>query len=136
MAPITTHSGVLDPDNPPNGVNLRDASTTNYILVETTRRLSRKDYAELEASNVHALELMHESNVYRCRYQPHDLAAVEKLDFVKQAVIYPQAFVLHWMLKDIDVADPHPDLLTLELPDQDGTYIELLFLCCAYKVIP
>jgi hypothetical protein len=123
MAPITIHGSTIDPEHPPEGSHLQDASDTNYVLVQTTHPLDQKEFTELSSWGAHVLEVIDGNNTYRCRYEPHDLSTLEQLDFVKHALVYHQSFVLHDRLKSVDESNPHSLLRTVRPQDSSGMLI-------------
>ncbi|WP_316527490.1 S8 family serine peptidase [Kitasatospora brasiliensis] len=68
-----------------------DASTSDYILVQTTHVPSGEEKDELARHGVVIHEYISEST-YLCGYRPTDLAVVRGLTFVAWAGVYPNGF--------------------------------------------
>ena len=65
-----------------------DASKTNYILIELKEELKQNQSKTLTDAKV-LIEEFVGNLTYLCRYEPTDLKQLEKLPFVKNAVVYP-----------------------------------------------
>lgn len=68
-----------------------DASTSNYLLVQTTRIPSVQEKEQLAELGVVIHEYVPEST-YLCGYRPADLGAVRALPFVAWADVYLEGF--------------------------------------------
>ena len=68
-----------------------DASTSNYVLIQTTQPLGRAQKEELANMGANVLEYVPE-NTYVCWYEPADLSPIRALPYVAWANIYLQGF--------------------------------------------
>jgi hypothetical protein len=116
MAPITLRGATIDPENAPEGLLPADASATNYILVQPEHALNRQESLQLGALGVQIHRSQDKNHTYLCRYEPEDLAQIERLPFVKHAIIYHPCFVIDGSLKDVDANNP-PAYLKIVRPD-------------------
>lgn len=121
MAPITLRGVTIDPNSPPDDLP-RDASNTNFILVQTTHALSQQESSELSALGVDVQRVQDHHHTYLCRYEPTDLTRIEELPFVKHALPYDTRFVIDEWLKDIDIDNLPSYLKTTRSSDDPGRY--------------
>lgn len=96
MASITINGITLDPKAQEPAVRAfglasRDASKSNFILIQTTSPLTKAQRAELEGKGVEILEYVPETT-YLCRYEPADLETLRALPYVTWANVYLQGF--------------------------------------------
>jgi serine protease AprX len=110
MAKITINGITLDPLAPgpalaAASLAAADASTSNYILIQTRQPLDRTQKEELANLGVYILEYVPE-NTYLCRYAPSDLAPIRALPYVAWANIYMRGFKVAPALTS-DAAAPH-----------------------------
>jgi subtilisin family serine protease len=96
MAKITINGVSVDPmvQGPAlAAANLiaRDASGSNYVLIQTRHPLSKAEKAELAGLGVVVLEYVPE-NTYLCQYQPTNLEAIRTLPYVDWANTYMRGF--------------------------------------------
>lgn len=99
MAAITINGITLDPTT--QGPSLAsakltaaDASTSNYILVQTKWPLKKMERDTLEAEGAKILEYVPE-NTYVCSFKPADLHKIRDLPFVSWANIYMMGFKIN-----------------------------------------
>lgn len=96
MASITINGVTVDPEaqRPQlEAASLQsvDASTSNYIVIQTTGPLTDDEQAQLEQFGVEIQEYAPE-NAYICRYPATDLDSLRALPFVSWANVYLSAF--------------------------------------------
>ena len=96
MASITINGITIDPkaQEPAMrtlGLHSRDASDSNFILIQTKAPLDKSQRAELGSKGVEVLEYVPEST-YLCRYPPADLRVLRALSYVEWANVYLQGF--------------------------------------------
>jgi serine protease AprX len=96
MARITINGVSLDPVAQSEGLRAaslesRDASSSNYVLIQTKGPVSEQQKKQLRDLSV----VIHEyvpDDTYLCGYKPTDLAPVRELPFVVWANVYLQGF--------------------------------------------
>lgn len=103
MSVITINGNSLDPAVQQaalqaHGIYKPDASSSDYILIQTVQHPSTNQKSQLQDLGVQIHEYVSE-NTYLCGFKAADLTPVRRLDFVKWANIYPQLFVLPPRLK-------------------------------------
>ncbi|MEJ7787571.1 MAG: S8 family serine peptidase [Solirubrobacteraceae bacterium] len=96
MARITINGVSLDPiahgrDLRSHSLESADASTSNYILVQTSGPLSKDERTQLTDLGVVIHEYVPE-DTYLCGYEKSDLATIRELPFVTWADVYLQGF--------------------------------------------
>ena len=96
MAKITINGITLDPLAQAPALSAthlvaRDASSSNYILIQTRAPLTAAERRTLEEAGAFVLEHVPEST-YLLRYEPADLDAIRNLPFVEWANVYLQGF--------------------------------------------
>jgi serine protease AprX len=96
MASITINGISIDPLAQPEGfsnanLDAADASTSDYILIQTQQPLSKQQKAELASKKVEILEYVPD-HTYLCHYKPTDLADIRALPFITWANTYMRAF--------------------------------------------
>jgi serine protease AprX len=77
----------------------RDASDTNYILIQCDDRVTVEENAKLNELQV----IIHEyvgNGSYLCYYEPSSLERIEALPFVKHATVYPSEHKIATGLKE------------------------------------
>ena len=94
MALITINGVSLDPIADAQALSLAglesaDASTSDYILIQTTAPLSPEQTDELAQLGVVVQEYVSE-NTYLCSYEGTDLTSIRSLSFVTWANVYLQ----------------------------------------------
>lgn len=100
MARITINGVSIDPQTETrerslSGLDSRDATNTNYILVQTREPLSAAQRDELTARGAQILSREQtdppdDAVTYLCEFAPDDLGSVRALPFVIAALIYPR----------------------------------------------
>lgn len=107
LIPISINGNVLDPNTPSfrgtNGFGVGDSVGSNYILVQTSDHLSKKNKEELKEKEVEIEELVSDKT-YLCRFNPDSLDKVRKLAFVEWASVYGTNFVVDPALKQTSTA--------------------------------
>lgn len=98
MAKITINGITLDPLDQTRSLaaarlELPDASSSDYLLVQTAQPLDKAQKAALAGAGAVVLEYVPD-NTYLCEFQPTDVAAVRALPFVTWAHAYLRAFKL------------------------------------------
>ena len=68
-----------------------DASTTNYVLVQTLGSLSPSQMQQLETEGLKHFDYV-SKNTYLCYYQPQDLDKIRRMELIVYADIYHMAF--------------------------------------------
>ncbi|KOX11585.1 S8 family serine peptidase [Streptomyces sp. NRRL B-3648] len=96
MARITLNDVTIDPLRQSHALASaslvsEDASTSNYLLVQTTHIPSAQEKEQLQELGVVIHEYVPE-NTYLCGYRPADLDAVRALPFVAWSDVYLQGF--------------------------------------------
>ncbi|MFL5802599.1 MAG: S8 family serine peptidase [Roseiflexaceae bacterium] len=98
MARITINGISVDPIAEAEGhvlgaadIEAADASTSDYILIQTKQPLDQAQKAELANLGVTILEYVPE-NTYLCHYKGTDLSAIRALPYVTWANIYMRGF--------------------------------------------
>src|SRR5258706_7810709 len=98
MARITINGISVDPIAEAEGhvlgaadIEAADASTSDYILIQTKQPLDQAQKAELANLGVAILEYVPE-NTYLCHYKGTDLSAIRALPYVTWANIYMRGF--------------------------------------------
>jgi serine protease AprX len=76
----------------------RDATKSNYILLQCQGYLSNEQYAILDPLQVIALQYI-DIHTYLCRYEPSDLDIIRSLPFVVSATVFHQDIVTNARLK-------------------------------------
>jgi serine protease AprX len=113
MPPITINSNTIDPESAEPGYLPDDAAGTNFILLQTIHPLDRNESSLLNHYGVKIQQVQDNNNTYLCRYEPSDLKVLEALPFVRHALVYHTDFVIHPLLKDLDLENP-PAYLKVE----------------------
>lgn len=113
MAPITIRNNTIDPEFVEPGYLPSHAADTNFILLQFTHPLKIEELTILEHYGVKVQQKQDKNNTYLCRYEPSDLEVLEKLPFVRHALVYHPDFVVDPLLKDVDVDNP-PAYLNVE----------------------
>jgi len=98
---------------------VRDASATNYILIQCVAPVEKAQRSELAR---HQVELQHTfESTYICKYEPNDLELLRRLPFLHYANAFHQAYkVDHYLKHNADVENnqviivPHLDRENLE----------------------
>ena len=104
MAPITIHNNTIDPESVEPGYLPSDAAGTNFILLQTTHPLNLEESSLLDHYGAKIQQVQDNHNTYLCRYEPSDLKVLEALPFVRHALVYHPDFVIHPLLKNVDLA--------------------------------
>jgi hypothetical protein len=96
MASITINGITLDPKAQETtvralGLHSRDASGSDFILIQTKAPLDKAQRGELASKGVQIMEYVPEST-YLCHYPPADLDALRALSYVEWANVYLQGF--------------------------------------------
>jgi len=96
MASITINGITLDPKAQESsvralGLHSRDATGSNFILIQTKAPLDKAQRADLAGKGVQIMEYVPEST-YLCHYPPADLEILRGLPYVEWANVYLQGF--------------------------------------------
>lgn len=96
MAKITINGITLDPLDPRRSLagarlELADAASSDYVLVQTAQPLDKAQKAALAGAGAAVLEYVPD-NTYLCDYAPGDLAPLRALPFVTWAHTYLRGF--------------------------------------------
>ena len=115
MAPITLKGNTFDLaaaklNLPPN------TSDTNYILIECSGPLKPQEAKQPRELQVF-IEEYGGNEAYLCRYPPPDLAKLEKLSFVKNAVVYPTKVKISPELRSLVQTEPQAKAIGIHLHD-------------------
>jgi hypothetical protein len=125
MDPITIHGNTIDLSKPGQREIPKDASGSNFILLLCKERLKNEEFAKLQELHVEFQSVVEDTadqTIYLCKYEPTSLEVLNKLSFVKQAVVYHPDFVPSATLKATPAASPgstDPIKVTIQL--HDGT---------------
>jgi serine protease AprX len=100
MATISINGITIDPLTPPRApaamamlaaMSPNNASSFDYILVQTTHALNQEEKQSLEAAGASILEYVPE-DTYLCHFPPNDLGKVRQLSFVSWTGPYDKGF--------------------------------------------
>jgi subtilisin family serine protease len=96
LSKITINGVSLDPATDASSLShhallAADASSSDYLLIQTHGPLTAEQKAQLKQTGAVALEYV-PTDTYVCRYAPSDLTAVRALPFVAWAHVYLQGF--------------------------------------------
>jgi serine protease AprX len=98
MTVIEIHGNTYDPENPPPdpplpGSHVHDASETKYILIRTKRPLLSDQHKQLDDLHVKVQSYV-ANDTYLCYHEKNNLAAIQALPFVQNALVYLHRFVV------------------------------------------
>jgi hypothetical protein len=121
MARITINGISIDPVAQADAMRAAslhsvDASSSDYVLIQTEAPLTDEQRGQLEALGVQLLEYVSE-NTYLCAYKPTDLAAIRALPFVAWADVYLQDFKIAPSLRP---GAPERSAALLSLPSMES----------------
>lgn len=118
MPPITIRNNTIDPENVEPGYLPSHAADTNFILLQFTHPLNLEEVTILDHYGVKVQQKQDKDDTYLCRYEPSDLNVLQDLPFVRHALVYHPDFVIHPLLKDVDLDNP-PAYLNVEKSDKE-----------------
>ncbi|KAL9100487.1 MAG: hypothetical protein Q9163_004142 [Psora crenata] len=103
LKPITINGNTIEPTLHGPGLELssldaRDASGTQYILIQTEGPLSSEQKEDLKSAGA-VCEIYISEDTYLCRYEPSDLEALRSKPFVNYANVYLTQLKVHRRLK-------------------------------------
>jgi serine protease AprX len=125
MDPITINGNTIDLSKTDQREFPRDASGTNFILLLCNARLKTEEFAKLQQLHVELQSVVEDTagqTSYLCKYEPEDLDVLNRLSFIKQAVVYHPEFVTNAALKSMSsegAGSTDPINVTIQL--HDGT---------------
>ena len=134
MARITINGITIDPQAQSSelsalGLEALDASSSNYVLIQTSRPLSPGERGQLENAGAKLLNRVPE-NTYIARFNPSDLSQLRALSFVSWANPYLREFKIAPDLLPSSMSHDLAGLATANSPESapvgDGRLVDIV----------